>query len=1329
MKKQFTFSLGFLASALLLSVSVNAEKTYNVYPGTNIKVQKLEQAAAACVPASSRVFLELNNVRALVHTGGDMWWDLIGNAQYEIPKGSGKTALFSGALWMGGIDAAGQLKVAALRFRENGTDYWPGPLTTDGTASVTGEVCSKYDKHFGITRSEVDQFVAWCSATEEEKEQLYPGYTIPQSIIDWPAHGDIALGQDYNLAPWVDVDGSGDYNPQQGCDYPKYDLSNSINCRESREEKLYGDQTFWWVFNDKGNIHTESGGQPIGMEIRAQAFAFSTNDEINDMTFYNYTLINRSTLTLTNTYFGQWVDGDLGYAQDDYVGCDVMRGLGYFYNGDDEDGPQEPIRNYGKQPPAIGVDFFEGPYQDNDGIDNHWGIGPDEALNGIGYGNAFNRDGDGIIDNERFGMRRFVYHNNVGGGGSPNTTDPQTASDYYNYLRSIWKDGTRMTYGGTGYQSGGVECDFMFPGNSDSLHWGTNGSPQEPWNEETAGNQPYDRRFIQSAGPFTLEPGAVNNITVGVPFARATSGGPYASVEKLRLVDDKAQALFDNCFNVLNGPDAPDVNIIELDRELILTLSNRPGSNNYKESYEEVDPQIISPPNEQYDNKYRFEGYQIYQLRNKDVSINELGDPDLAVQIAQCDVKNGVTRLINYEKNPGFSQFDADGFLPFERVNGEDKGIRHSFRITRDEFAAGDKRLVNHKTYYFIAVAYGFNNYKNYDPNDPLQLDGQKKPYKAGRKAAGGSIRSYPAVPHKTEPEKDGLILNSNYGTFPRLTRVEGSGNGGNATFLTKETIDRILSQPVGSAYQQEITYDTSGGPVNIKVFDPKSVPASDFVFQLLEGTSPDDLTDAKWRLIDTKNNDTVFSDTTISTINEQLIPKWGLSVTVTQSADPGDDTDNGNGFISASFEFADPSKIWYNSLPDNDAPGPFNWIRSGLQTEAPDNDYNAPSNPYDPNQDYEKILFGTWAPYKLTARADDNAGPGWNNAPTHNALNRMENVSSIDFVFTSDRSKWTRCPVIELAETNKPAIGGARRHDLRMSKPVDKDGNPQDIQDTVFGMSWFPGYCINTETGERLNIMFGEDSWLASENGTDMLWNPTDRITDGLNNYFGGKHYIYVMGHNGNDPAKDCPAYDGGAWIYSILSQNNFKPGDATKRNVYKDAMWVNIPLVFPNRKLLETDVTVRIRVNKSYKSELGGGWLASDPKNGQRPMYTFNTSDIATVRQDNPTAVKALDIINVVPNPYYGYSAYETSQLDNRVKITNLPIKATVKIYTPGGVLVRTIGKDNEITSVDWDLKNDVGIPVASGLYIIHINAPGIGEKVIKWFGSLRPIDVNNF
>jgi hypothetical protein len=83
----------------------------------------------------------------------------------------------------------------------------------------------------------------------------------------------------------------------------------------------------------------------------------------------------------------------------------------------------------------------------------------------------------------------------------------------------------------------------MFPGDTDPYF-------QENWDETTAGNTPSDRRFIQSAGPFTLEPGAVNYITTGVVWARAEQGGPLASVQKMKEADILAQALFDNCFDI-----------------------------------------------------------------------------------------------------------------------------------------------------------------------------------------------------------------------------------------------------------------------------------------------------------------------------------------------------------------------------------------------------------------------------------------------------------------------------------------------------------------------------------------------------------------------------------------------------------------------------------------------------------------------------------------------------------------------------------------------------------------------------------------------------------
>ena len=201
-------------------------------------------------------------------------------------------------------------------------------------------------------------------------------------------------------------------------------------------------------------------------------------------------------------------------------------------------------------------------------------------------------------------MRRFVYYNNVAGTNG----NPALAVHFYNYMRGIWQNGQRMVHGGDGLNSAGAEQNlptaFMFPGQSDPDHWGTDGvTPQNTnWSEDNPGggeqaNAPFDRRFLQSAGPFTLEPGNINDITVGVVYGRANSGGRLESVQRMFDADDKAQILFDNCFKVLSGPDAPDVLVQELNNEVILYLDNGPLSNNFKEGYIEKDPNIVTPSN------------------------------------------------------------------------------------------------------------------------------------------------------------------------------------------------------------------------------------------------------------------------------------------------------------------------------------------------------------------------------------------------------------------------------------------------------------------------------------------------------------------------------------------------------------------------------------------------------------------------------------------------------------------------------------------------------------------------------------------------------------
>ncbi|HNA34602.1 MAG TPA: T9SS C-terminal target domain-containing protein, partial [Flavobacteriales bacterium] len=320
------------------------------------------------------------------------------------------------------------------------------------------------------------------------------------------------------------------------------------------------------------------------------------------------------------------------------------------------------------------------------------------------------------------------------------------------------------------------------------------------------------------------------NITVGVVYARASSGGAWASVLALRKADDKAQALFDNCFRILDGPDAPDLDIEELDRELILYLTNPNGSNNnvnYPEDYAELDPTI---PEDASDRYYHFQGYQVYQVRDGDVGVADVGNEDLVRLLGVYDLDDGVDRLINWI-------YDQDMGVPVatEMVNAPDTGVVHSIKVTEDLFATGDKRLVNYKTYYYMALAYGYNNFQPYNP-DPNQQSGQAYPFKAGRKSASGAIRSWSGIPHPPASELGGTIQNAQYGDQFAITRLEGQGNGGLAVAITRETEDAIVASPDNR--MQEVKYLAGFGPVKVKVVDPLRVPDAHFELYLKDTTS-----------------------------------------------------------------------------------------------------------------------------------------------------------------------------------------------------------------------------------------------------------------------------------------------------------------------------------------------------------------------------------------------------------------------------------------------------------------------------------------------------------
>lgn len=1359
-----------LMRLLLIAVSIGALSAREILGSVERRVAP--RTANNCTAPTSSVQLDINNVRCLIHNGGDMWWDLVGNPRYEIPKvPPGVPAIhsmFAHAIWVGGLDAAGRLRLAGQTYRQSGIDYFAGPLSLQGTTDAT--TCQQWDKHFVITRQEINGFRA---AFQADPNNLNLG-SFP-NVANWPAINPTP-GFERTLAPFVDVNGDGDYSPAAG-DYPD----------------VLGDMAIWWVYNDRGGVHTETGAAPIGLEVQAMAFAFATTNQVNDMTFYKYRVINRGTLALNQTYFGVWVDADLGNYVDDYVGCDTSRGLGYCYNGDPND---DPPAGYGLNPPAIGTDFFQGPLDEN--------------------GN-------------RLKMTNFVYYENdfsVRG-------NPSNAIHFYNYMRSIWKDGSPMVNNGTNGYGSGPLTNFIYPGypcgvSAQSLC--PFNPPAPGWDECSVPNPPFDRRYLQSAGPFTLLPGAVNDLVIGVPWARDATGvygpggdGRIGSVCLLFQADDIAQALFDNNFQLVEGPDAPDLDIVELDRELILKWSYKNLlSNNARENYIQKDPVLAAQGAA--DPYYRFEGFLVYQLRDARVSVTDLQDPTKAALIAQCDIRNGVTTIVNREELtvPGQSQpLIVDKVM----VNGEDKGIFYSLRVLEDQFAEGtDPRLVNYRRYYFMIVAYAYNG----EPTNNVK-------FILGR----NNVRSYEAVPHKVEFEKLGTVLASAYGDGIKIARIHGQGNGGNVLRLTPEAEQQLLNPPYRAV---PVTYLPGSGPFAIKVVDPKLVKPYDYRLVVNTDTTarsfvvlgsdtsilikewelyarpsatsqPYQLIYTSWASIakqdwDYRLNTWNFIRNRYLAGTERIIPGHGISISLKQVIDPGiegriyrGDTaywlcglpgpdpnvyhflqDPKNGLIGATIEYSDPAKPWFASFsveavgwgrgPAGIAGGT---IPSYSECQLTSTAANSPNPPppsaqpwvlfYDANKKAfsSGVLRGGWLPFGLLTAfrgsLPDQVGMGVTFCnvgvcpPALTPVNSrpeefitFNRLPSMQLVITPDRSKWSRCLVLESSPS--PALsslvgaGYPRVAKWRLSRDVIQGDTlayrSGPLSTSTQGFSWFPGYAVNLETGERVNIVFAEASWFRGENGDDMLFNPTSSAGSSGDAY-GGRHWLFLTTH----PYDECARF--AEWLCLADSTPVLKTPVGQERGLtfrkasgdtvrvdsfYKYVAWVTLPRVagpqyeFKHYKDIPTEARITLAVNKSYRPA----------PTGEAPTFEFSTGEVAARLGDIPTAKSALDLIRIVPNPFYGRSGvgrgrYEISQIDTRAKITNLPQRCTIRIFTLNGVLVRTFRKDSEEPDVEWDLKNEYGVPIASGVYIIHVDAPGLGQKIVKFFAIMPQIDLNNY
>tara|TARA_R110000737_G_scaffold282322_2_gene288975 strand:+ start:17507 stop:19132 length:1626 start_codon:yes stop_codon:yes gene_type:complete len=389
-----------------------------------------------------------NDVSARINTNGVLFMKTgVLNAGYEIPKNSGLNAIFAASLWCSAVDANGGLRLAAMRFGQQGADFFEGPYSLTNDYTNSSYVSTYGNSIWQITAFEIQNHITNYTSS---------GYIVPTAIASWPGNGISGAGVAQNLAPFIDLNNNGIYEPSLG-DYPD----------------IRGDIAVYTIMNDAAGLHTETDGDKMEIEVHTMAYQYLTNDYRNRTTYLHYRVFNRGTLGYSNFKLGMWWDPDLGNPQDDYVGCDTLTNMMYVYNADNNDELSSSGPGYGLNPPALGISSLTKK------------------------------------------MEYFTYFTN---GASFPYTDPLSAPGYYNFMNGLWANGTQMYYGGTGSPSSPgsttIPTNYLFPGNPNiPYEWSESDTVYGV-------NQPGDRRGVMTLEAESLPSGAFSCYDFAVLYAR-----------------------------------------------------------------------------------------------------------------------------------------------------------------------------------------------------------------------------------------------------------------------------------------------------------------------------------------------------------------------------------------------------------------------------------------------------------------------------------------------------------------------------------------------------------------------------------------------------------------------------------------------------------------------------------------------------------------------------------------------------------------------------------------------------------------------------------------
>lgn len=370
------------------------------------------------------------------------------------------------------------------------------------------------NKIWTITANDVEQHLADLADNGQIDNPI-------PAIFQWPGRSSIFFNP-YNgmslpeedlsrlSAGFFDSQGTGAYNPSSG-DYPIVPIRNC-------SEPIVPSQMHYCVFTRPEGPYP---GPPLPLEIHLYIFAFGCDDEhlLNQTVFVYHQLIYTTEEDnptghppFNDCYLSQLARPRIYCGNTDYMGTFPDLKAVFVYHSEQDD-CDENI--FGGQPPAIGLQMLRGPLN---------ATGQPVELSSSMYVNTSS-----------------LIH------PPPAITMPTTPIQYYNYMQGKWRDGTDLTYGGTGY--GGTEpTSFVFPG-----------LPVQPggWTEWEEQNSPGTRNTFLNFGPFEFQPGAVNEVLTAYSYYR----GPGSHLDQAEGLYDQmvlVQSLVDACFVSGDTPGFPE---------------------------------------------------------------------------------------------------------------------------------------------------------------------------------------------------------------------------------------------------------------------------------------------------------------------------------------------------------------------------------------------------------------------------------------------------------------------------------------------------------------------------------------------------------------------------------------------------------------------------------------------------------------------------------------------------------------------------------------------------------------------------------------------------